>query len=231
VLALAVAVAVSAPYYGYNAIRYGKPAPTAFDGTWAGMMKPLEGVPYWRRRPATFWLPCPESIWERPFWPTCGSPAHFLPLLVATTFSDYLSYGFAPQGRGDYLVNRQAFSSGVVPFARASVAGGAVIAAVTAGAWLVALAHVLRRRRAPWLFLLLAPLFVLLGQVHFAVTYPFDNMGHVKGSFLQSCAPPLFALFGLAVAHLWRRARLIAMVPLGALATVAAYAVACRFFF
>jgi hypothetical protein len=231
VLALAIAGVVSGSFYGYNAARYGKLSPTAFDGVWAGAMKPLENVPFWARRPQTFWQPCPESVWEHPFWPTCGKPAHFFSLLLATTYSDYGSYGFAPRGRGDYLVLRQAFSSGVIPFARASTRGGTVIAGMTAAAWPVALIAVLRRRRAAELFLLLCPLFVLIGQIHFAVMYPFENMGHVKGSFLQCGAPPLFALFGLAVSWVWRQLRPLALVPLGALAAVTVYVVACRFFF
>jgi hypothetical protein len=102
---------------------------------------------------------------------------------------------------------------------------------VVVATWLVALVTVLRRRRAGDLFLLLAPLFVLLGQIHFAVSFPFDDKVHVKGSFLQSCSAPLFGLFGLAVVWAWQRWRPAALVPLAALAAVSVYSLACRFFF
>lgn len=228
-LAIAIAFLTAGPLYGYNLVRYGKAAPTVFDGPWAGLMKPLAAVPYHRRRPLSFFGPCPEGVWGHPYWPRCGNPAYLFPVLLATTYADYASYGFAPRGRGDFKVNRQAFPSEVVPLARASVAGGAVISAVLVASWLAALVAVIRRRRAGELFLVLSPFLVFLGQIHFAVTYPFDDKGHVKGSFLLSCAPPLFGLFGLAVAWAWRRFRPAALVPLAALSAVAAYVIACRF--
>ena len=78
--------------------------------------------------------------------------------------------------------------------------------------------------------MLAVPVLAVVGQLHFAVKYPIDSEGMVKAIYLQFAAAPLCATFGVAVAWLWRRrrARILAVVELAAVAAVAVYAIACR---
>jgi hypothetical protein len=78
--------------------------------------------------------------------------------------------------------------------------------------------------------LLIIPLLVLLGQMHFATKYPNDSFGPIKGAYMQFVTPILCGLFGLAVAWMWRRiwARAGAIAALGALLLVFVYIADCR---
>jgi drug/metabolite transporter (DMT)-like permease len=77
------------------------------------------------------------------------------------------------------------------------------------------------------------PLAALLAQLHFATKYPNDNLGPIKGAYMQFVAPVMCALFGLGVGWMWRRRarwrwRLAALAALAALVFVALYSVHAR---
>lgn len=115
--------------------------------------------------------------------------------------------------------------------------GGTLIGLVTAIVWFAAVRRLWRRRDDgepdQRFALLLVPLIGLLGQLRFAIKYPNDDFGPIKGAYLQFFAPVLCALFGLGVAWMWRRGgrrwRAPALAALGALALVAAYSLHARF--
>jgi hypothetical protein len=100
-----------------------------------------------------------------------------------------------------------------------------------ANAGLFALAECWRKRAYAMLAIVLVPWAATIGQAHFAVSFPCDTDGLVKGAYLQFAAPPLHALFGLAVAWLWQRRvyRVFAVVALAALGVVAGYTIFCIF--
>ncbi len=232
-LAFTVALLVCGGWYRRNYILYGKVFPTAFDGVWRNDKSRTSKLPYWKRRPPEYFVRWPSGVFDFPYWPTAGEhPQSFLPLVIASTFGDYYGYGFAAakgtKGK-NRTVNGQTFPNSVVPYAGRSVAGGVVIAVTTVVAWLVAMVAVLRRRSGAGLFLLLVPFLLFLGQMHFSTAYPFNNMGHIKGMFLQCGAPPLLGLFGLAMARTWRRFWPAAVAMLAAVAMVGAFSIYCRF--
>jgi hypothetical protein len=111
-----------------------------------------------------------------------------------------------------------------------SVIGGASIALVTVVAWFVAWVTAWRRKEVVRPLFLCVPLVAMLGQMHFGIQYPIDIVGPIKGVYMQFASPSLYALFGLAVAWLWKRpwARPLSVVQLIALAAVSAYTIYCR---
>jgi hypothetical protein len=81
--------------------------------------------------------------------------------------------------------------------------------------------------------MLAVPVLAIAGQLHFAISFPVDKTGPVKGYYVQFAAPALYALFGLAVEWLLRRPRLrlLALLPVAGLGLVTActlYAVTWR---
>lgn len=103
------------------------------------------------------------------------------------------------------------------------------MAVVTGLAWLIAARRMARRRDARLVPVLTAALAVA-GQLHYAVSFPADDWGPVKGAYLQFAAPAFFALFGIAADALGRRRRTrpLAVACVLALALVAGYTLYCR---
>ncbi|HZS41910.1 MAG TPA: glycosyltransferase family 39 protein [Polyangia bacterium] len=234
-VAFAVLIATSGWYYARNHHLYGKAFLTSFDHKERAMAESVDGVPYWKRRSPGFFVGWSADLYREPYYPIGLQPnPRFFPVLIATTFVDYYNYYFmAPTGDGDELIEAtRPVSRAAFTFSRMSFAGGTLIAAATVAAWLAAAVACARRRRFAELVLLLAPLFALLGALHFATQFPFDNLGHIKGTFLQFAAAPLCGLFGVAFAWMWERRRLrpVAVAELCALAFVASYSIYCRFF-
>jgi hypothetical protein len=231
---LGIALLGSGWYFAWCKLHYGKAFVTGYD-SWRSSGSLLGAdIPYWRRRPPGYLLGWSLAIYRFPFYPSAALPnARFFPQLVATTFADYYNYGLAPYpGKGDASrpANTRPIRPTVVPHAVVSVAGGTIIAAITVASWIRVWIVCWRRREHGLLALLLVPLLAVAGQTHFAVTVANDAEGLVKGSYLQFAAAPLFAVFGLGVAWLWRRRAALAVVPLGAVACVAWYLVFCLFF-
>jgi hypothetical protein len=235
-LAALVSVTLSGWYYAHNRIHYGKALLTSFDGKDRYQSARIAGIPYWQRRKPGFFFAWSLSIYREPYYPAGLEPPRYFPVLIATTFVDYYNYFFAkpPPEKDPTALDEvgRPIRPAVFTFSRLSVLGGTLIAAATAAAW-CACAFAWRRRRDPAeLVLLIAPLIGLLAAIHFAVQYPFDDLGHIKGTFLQWTAAPLCGLFGVAFGWLWerRRARPVAVALLCALAFVACYSACARFF-
>jgi hypothetical protein len=223
----AVIVALSGWFFVRNEVVAGKLSPTSYDGFAKGVQAPYEPTPYLDRRTAGFFVGWDRAVFRDPYYPTAYVPhPRFFPVLVASTFCDYYRFGFA----GNAAVRGWATPEPLAKLSARSVIGGAAIALVTIFAWLGAARALWRRSDDPRLVLLLMPLAALLGQLHFAVRYPNDSWGPIKGTYLQFVAPILSGLFGLGVAWLWRRwiTRVAALFAIGALGLVAGYVGYCR---
>jgi hypothetical protein len=228
-----VLAAVAGPWFVRNQMLYGQPAPSAYEGYLKPNQAIYDGIPYLDRRSLGFYVGWNLGIYVRPLYPVALKPqARFFPVLVASTFNDYYIYSFG--GGGRYEGGRWITGAGVT-LGCLSIAAGTFIALVTIIAWIGA-ARTLWRRRDPdaRFALVLAPAGALLGQLHFATKYANDNFGPIKGAYLQFVAPILCALFGAAVAWMWRRRalwrwRIAAIAALGAVAMVAAYSLQARF--
>jgi len=233
--ALAIVVLCSGWYFAWCKVHYGKAFITGFD-SWRSKASLLHAdKPYWNRRPPGYLLGWNLDIYAFPFYPSAALPrARFFPQLVAATFADYYNYGLAPYpGVGDAtrLANQRPARPAIVRPASVSVGAGTLIALISVVAWAAAWVVCWRQRAHAMLGLLLVPLLAVAGQAHFAVTVANDTEGLVKGSYLQFGVAPLFALFGLGVAWLWRHRpyRFLAALGLTALLAVAWYVVFCIF--
>jgi hypothetical protein len=232
---VAVVGCVSGWFYTYQRIRYGVWAPTAYNGAGSAAQARFQGIPYLRRRPAPYFVGWSADVARDPYYPSGSAPAsRFWPVLVASTFVDYWSHSFAPvprDGNPRVLRNGRAIPPGAVGTARLAFLGGTVMAVVTGLAWLI-VAWRLPRRRDARLVPVLAAALAVAGQLHYAVSFPADDWGPVKGAYLQFAAPAFFALFGIAADALGRRpcTRPLAVACVLALALVAGYTLYCRGF-
>ncbi len=223
-------------FYARNYALYQKITPTPYDRSgWDGDLYGSTGAertPYLLRRPPRFFFGWSGDIFRAPFWPaTLTAEGSLLqPVLVASTFVDFYDHGFsgAPleYPRADDLrVNGRVLRRTALTAARISFVGGVVICLATVVSWGVAMVCSRRRRDFVAITVLLLPVIAVLGQIHYAVTYPIEEHGVVKGAYLMFAAPPLLGLFGLAVEDLWcrRRTKPLAVVLMMALAAVATY--------
>jgi 4-amino-4-deoxy-L-arabinose transferase-like glycosyltransferase len=231
---LGVVLAVSGWYYLRNVREYGTPFVTSFElpsQSWlvaADVDKPLLD-----RRTLGFVFGWNDAVYREPSRPS-GLSRHprFFPVAVASTVVDYWGYSYqgyeGAHASGPGTPIRPAWQ--VRPAARLAVVGGTVIFLAAAVAWLFAARHVLRRRDMGRLALLLIPLATLVGALAFAIRYPVDVYGVIKGVYMTFGAPPVYALYGVAVG--WSRRRperwpLFGLL-LVALWLVGAYSVLCR---
>jgi 4-amino-4-deoxy-L-arabinose transferase-like glycosyltransferase len=234
VLAATVAFTLSGWFYVRNKIHYGKFAPNGYDGSAHVVVDEMRKTPYLDRRSFGYLLGFDVGIFADPYYPQASIPrARFLSLLVATTFADYFSFRFAPTPRaGEPSVTRvhRAIPETAYGLSLACVAAGAVVALTTVLAWFAITRAAWRRRHAATLTLLLFPAAALVGQLHFAIEYPNDTYGPVKGVYLQFAAPVMLAVFGLGVEWLWARPRWLPLAGLclAAVLAVAPYTLYCR---
>jgi len=234
-IAIAVFAGATGWYFARNQRLYHKALLSGFDGP-DGRGAPRVDTPYLKRRPPDFFYGWSNDVLSFPYWPSGTTPrSHFWSVVVAATFADYYNYGFvapAAPGTPAYSANGRPLARQSLLFARMGATGGTVIAASTAIAWLWSMFICLRRRDSPRLVLLFAPAAAFAGLLHFAIKYPFDADGIVKGAYLQFAAAPLFALFGLAVHTMMRRRATwpVAVVQCGAVVAVATYTVYARVF-
>jgi hypothetical protein len=225
---LLVVGAVSGWYFARNERLYHKAFLSGFDGLDTGYLAETQKTPYLDRRTLGFFLDWRSDIFRYPYASGPAGSGRFWPVLVTSTFVDYYNYGFSstfqrtsPKGP----VPRTTFQ-----FSIASAIGGATIALATAVAWIVAFLTTWKRKEVVRPLFLFMPLIAVMGQMHFGVKYPVDLVGPIKGIYMQFASTPLYALFGLAVAWLWKRPwlRPLAMLELAALGAVAAYTIYCR---
>ncbi len=232
---LATCLSVASWFYARNVVQYHKPFLTSFDTTEKSLLARSNHLPYLDRRRLGFVLSWDMSIYRLPYYPVGLQPhARFFPVALASTFVDYYNYCFSGLSstqhvEGNLLANTRPLTPRLVGLSRGTVLGGTIILMGTLAAWAVCLQRTFRR---DWgLFaVLLVPLLTILFALHFAVQYPYDDYGVIKGAYLQFGAAPLYAMFGLAVdwaSSKRRRWPILAILLLG-LGGVSAYTFCCR---
>ncbi len=232
---LALFAVVASPYLIHNLRTSHKLLVSGFDGPDRVRVARYLDTPYLKRRPPSFFVAFTPAIFAHPYAPTAMRPdAQFWPQMIASTFVDYWNFAFAPYplpGQPAALANYKPLRPDVLSVSRPAIAGGVIISLITACALVAGIWSSWRRRSPSDLALCLVPLLAVAGQAHFATQFPNDSEGLIKGAYLQFAAPPLCALFGLAIDWCWRRSRLRAISVLGcvALALVAFYTLYCRF--
>jgi len=233
---VAICLAVAGWFYARNAPQYRNPFITSYDATPDLLGHHAASTPYLDRRTMGFVFAWDLSIYQQPYYPSGLQPhPRFFPVALASTFVDYYNYSFSGLGpgqqvEGNLLANTRPLTARLLWLSRGAVIGGTIILLGTLAAWAVCLLKTFRRRDWGLFALLLAPLLATLIALFFAVKYPYDTHGVVKGVYIQFGAPPLYAMFGMAVA--WAGARrhrwpILAVLLLG-LAAVAAYTFCCR---
>jgi hypothetical protein len=232
-LLLSTTLAVSGWYFVRNQRAYGHPFIDGLDGKYSIYRAQVERVPYWQRRQPRFFVGWSTDIYDSPYWPAAINPEPcFWPVLTASTFVDYYNYAFAPppgKKHPQQTASLKPIRSRAFELSRKSALGGTVIAATTAIALVAVGVWLWRRRRVGELAFVVLPVMAVLGQLHFAIAFPLDELGPVKGVYVQFAGAPLCALWGVAVAWLgarpWRWP--LALVELAALTLVAAYTIYC----
>jgi len=211
------------------------PFPSSFDLGEAKWLDSVKDKPPLDRRSLGYVFLGSLDIYQRPYWPSAIDPQpRFFPVLLASTFGDYLNFGYAPRRPakpGDIIANYGPVRRETLIPARLSVIGGTAIALATLCCWLACLGALWRQREAARLPLLLAPLLAIAGLLYFTIKYPFDSLGVIKSAYAQFGCAPLYGLFGLAVEFLWSRGwsgRALAGIALAGLVLVAFYSFFCR---
>jgi hypothetical protein len=224
--------AVSGWYFVHTQRTHGKMVLTSFDNILAPWFAPIASTSYFDRREGNFFYGWTNDIHVSPYYPTGMLPvSYFWPPLVASTFVDYYSFGFAGRNPPVEICNTRPVPPRAVALSRYAIMGGTWIALTTIVAWLVVAFAAWRSKNAGYLLLLLVPLIALLGQLHFAVKFAIDAQGPVKGAYMQFAAIPLYGLFGLAATWGWKRGwplKLAVVLHALALSAVAAYCFCAR---
>jgi 4-amino-4-deoxy-L-arabinose transferase-like glycosyltransferase len=229
---LVLAVLVALPQARDNQRLWGEWFPSSFTTTQKTLMGRIPKVELLDRRPGSFYWEWDASLFEYPF---ASEDKHkevrFWPTLVASSFVDHYGFFFVwppPTDEKPLQVNFRPMPQIAFWPARFAFAGGALVALATMLAFFGALAAAVRRRNAVWLAGLALPFAALAGLLQFAVAYPFDDYGVVKGAYLQFAAAPLCALAGLALEFLLRRNKWIAGVLVAAIVMVGGYTLFAR---
>jgi 4-amino-4-deoxy-L-arabinose transferase-like glycosyltransferase len=231
-VALLVALAVGGWWYARIDVLYGKPFVSSwdFEKTADTIATHAEDKPLLDRRALGYVFGWSPKIFTQPYYPS-GSEAEprFWPVLIATSFVDYYGYGFAG-GYAAHGYGRRASRDSYDLVARLSVVGGTFIAALVAVAWLFLAVHLVRKRDVGRFVVLLFPMVGVLGQLSFAIQFPYDFEGVVKGSYLHFAVAPLYGVFGVALMWLGekRSRQIVAGIALTSVAMVATYTLFCR---
>jgi hypothetical protein len=230
-----VCVGMSGWYYVRNVREYGTPFVTSFalpSQRW--LAAPSDKVPLLDRRTLGFVFGWSDAIYKNPYRPS-GYSAHprFFPLAIASSVVDYWGYGFQgfeePMKLEPERAGKPAWK--VRDASQCAAFGGTAIFLAAVGAWLFATWQLVKLRDTGRLTLLLVPLTTLLAALYFAICYPIDDYGVVKGVYMTFGAAPVYGLFGVAGGWAQRKpARWPLLgVCLFALWLVASYTVLCRF--
>lgn len=233
-VALTLACAIALPVYAAHHKTSPSILATGFECSpfHRAKYEKLKKTPYLDRRTLGYVLGMgSRRTWLRPVYPT--KPSRFWPVLVASTFGDYLNYQLTGPLRPGETSNVEAVGRPVRKFGllRASVFAGAAIALATVGGILLAAWRTFKARDFAMAALLAFPVSAVLGQLHFSIKYPFDDEGMIKGHYMVFAALPLFYAFGSGVSAAWRRkwTRPIAVTALVALGVVATYSATAAF--
>jgi hypothetical protein len=233
-VAAMVALGLSAPQYAYNRHVYGKAMldgwynrPTADTTRAAAHRQELLD-----RRTLGYVFGFSTSIVQFPYFPAGIEPTpRFWSALIATSYCDYFMYQFGPSidAGGSRQFRGRQVGGRVTAWAKSSVASGIGIAAIVISAWLYAAFATLRRREVARPVVLAMPALGVCGALYFAIQYPYDFEGVVKGHYFHFVSPPLYALFGAGVAWFWNRRWLRPIGVAGALliAPPAVYSCLC----
>jgi hypothetical protein len=232
-----ICLAISGWFYARNIPQYRNPFITSYEVAPEQLAHRAANTPYLDRRTLGFVLGWDQSIYKQPYYPTGLTPnPRFIPVVLASTFVDYYNYSFSGLGpgqqvEGGLLANTRPMTPRLLRISRRAVIGGTIIMLGTLVAWMFCFWKTSRQRDWGLFSLLVAPLFATLIALSFAIKYPYDAHGVVKGVYIQFGAPPLYAMYGVAVA--WsaaqrRRWPILALLLLG-LAAVALYSIRCRF--
>jgi 4-amino-4-deoxy-L-arabinose transferase-like glycosyltransferase len=231
---LLVCIALCGWYYVPIAQKYGRPFITSFDTFHTDPAWDPQGKPPIERRTFGFVVGWNRDIYQVPYWPTAALPySRFFPLVLTSTFVDYWNFSFSglsPERPAELSANNRPLTRKLMNVSRLSVIGGTFIALATSIAFAACLRYGLRRRRWDIMALLFGAGLTVLSALYFALQYPCDNNGVIKGNYLLFGAPPLYAMFGVAVAWAQRKpSRWILLVGLlGSLYLVASYTLYCR---
>lgn len=235
-----IALAMAMPQYVYNHNNYGK---AVMDGwykrpTADTIAAKAEQKVLLDRRSLGFVFGFTPEIFRFPYYPVGSYPTgRFWTILIASTYCDHFNFGFAPPydrgGKIGVPLNsiRTFIGANATKWARASIASGVVIALIVGVSWLIAMLRLLFRREVARPVALMMPALGLAGALYFAIQYPYDFEGVVKGHYLHFVSPPLYALFGLSVAFLLRHRALAPLGWIGAACVVApgVYSTLCVF--
>ncbi len=231
---LVICLAISGWFYARNVPQYRNPFITSYEVAPSWLGHSAANTPYLDRRSLGFVFAWGLSVYQDPYYPSGLQPnPRFFPVALASTFIDYYNYSFSGLGpgqqvEGGLLANTRPLTARLVWLSRGAIAGGTVILLGTIVALAVCLRRTFQSGDCGMFSLLLAPMLATLIALYFAVKYPYDTHGVVKGVYIQFGAPPLYAMFGLAVD--WARERrwpILALLLLG-LGAVAAYSLCCR---
>jgi hypothetical protein len=156
-------------------------------------------------------------------------------VLVASTFGDYYNYRYAGRprdGEPTIVVNRRDISLRSLSIMRASILAGFVVAISTVSGAMVVAWRALLQRNGATLAVLGASAAAVGGQLAFAVRWPHDEYGPIKGTYLQFASGPLFLVFGGVCSWLWRRPawRPLVVLQLAAVGVLAAYSCFARWY-
>jgi 4-amino-4-deoxy-L-arabinose transferase-like glycosyltransferase len=230
-LVVGVVALVAGWHYVRHKILYGGFVLIAFDAYTE--VDPVYRIPYLDRRPLGFVVYWEDGIYRTPFWPIGMRPnARFWPTLMTTTFTDYYNFAFVPPpipGHHAIKMSGKLMRQAAFPPARAAVIGGTILAALLVAAWLGSARALWRRDDHARLLLILTAMVAVLNQLHFAIRFPFDGHGVIKGTYLQFAGPIYCALAALGIGWLWDRgrpiSRLLALVGMAGIALSASYSI------
>jgi 4-amino-4-deoxy-L-arabinose transferase-like glycosyltransferase len=220
---------VSGWFYAHNVARYGNLFATYYEV----VGHPAADTPFLARRSLGFVFGWSGAIYQTPYFPA-GLLSHprFFPVALAESFTEYYNHSFSglrPSKPREMTINNRPMTKRILWLARGAMMGGTIILAGTLVAWLICLWNILRQKDWERVALLIAPALAALIALAFAIKYPYDSQGVVKSVYMQFAAPPLFAMFGLAVAWaLDHRRWFPAGMLLLSLAAVALYSLCCR---
>lgn len=228
-LVFGVVALVAGWHYARHKILYGGFVLIAFDAF--EDIEPAFKIPYLDRRTFGYVSYWDTDMYRTPFWPSAIKPRpRFWPQLMITTFSDYFNFAFVPRpkpGTPAIMINGKPMAIAATHPAQMAAVGGTILAVMLVAGWLVAARTLWRREDWARLFLILAAMFAVANQLHFAIKYPFDHHGVIKGTYLQFVGPVFCALAAQAIGWLWNRrrpiSRALAVVGMAGIALSASY--------